>query len=86
MTIQIASEETYCRHMGYSFGLVAMVLLYAPSQNSTYHGLCYTSRETLAGTKNSSMGHEGSIRRPIAPLANAFTTELHLTPEREIDR
>ena len=34
-----------------------------------YHGLCYTSRGTLAGTRNSSMGppHEGSIRRPTAP-------------------
>ena len=25
--------------------------------------------------------HEGSIRRPIAPWANALTTELHLAPE-----
>ena len=24
--------------------------------------------------------HEGSIRRPIAPWANALTTELHLAP------
>ena len=24
--------------------------------------------------------HKGSIRRPIAPWANALTTELHLTP------
>ena len=34
------------------------------------------------GTKNSSMGspHEGSIRWPIAPWANALTTELHLSP------
>ena len=32
------------------------------------------------GTRNSSMGplHEGSIWRPIAPWANALTTELHL--------
>ena len=32
--------------------------LYAPShrQDSTYHGLCYTSRGALAGTRNSSMG------------------------------
>ena len=31
---------------------------------------------------NSSMGppHEGSIRRPIAPRANALTAELHLAP------
>ena len=64
-------EETCCRHIGYSFRLTARVLLYAPShrQDSTYHGIFYTSRGALAGTKNSSMGppHEGSIRRPIAP-------------------
>ena len=70
-TILIARKETRCRHMGYSFRLTARVLLYAPShrQDSTYHGLCYTSRGTLVGTRNSSMGppHEGSIRRPIAP-------------------
>ena len=31
---------------------------YAPSyrQDSTYHGLCYTSHGALAGTRNSSMG------------------------------
>ena len=32
------------------------VLLYAPSQDSTYHALCYTSRGALAGMRNSSMG------------------------------
>ena len=57
--------------MGYSFRLAARVLLYVSShrQDSTRHGLCYTSRGTLAGTRNSSMGppHEGSIQRPIAP-------------------
>ena len=70
-TILIVREETRCRHMGYSFRLTAMVLLYVSShrQDSTYHGLCYTSRGALAGTRNSSMGppHEGSIPRPIAP-------------------
>ena len=69
--IMIVRKETRCRHIGYSFRLTARVLLYAPShrQDSTYHGLCYTSRGALAGTRNSSMGppHEGSIRRPIAP-------------------
>ena len=51
-------EETLCRHMGYSFRLAARVRLYASShrQDSTYHGLCYTSRGALAGTRNSSMG------------------------------
>ena len=77
-------EETRCCHMGYSFRLTARVLLYASShrqEDSTYHGLCYTSRGALAGTRNSSMGppHEGSIRRPIVPRVNALTTKLHLT-------
>ena len=51
-------EETCCHHMGYSFRLTARVLLYAPShrQDSTYHGLCYTSRGALAGTRNSPNG------------------------------
>ena len=70
--------------MGYSFRLTARVLLYAPShrQDITYHGLCYSSRVALAGTRSSSVGspHEGSIRRPIVPRANALTTELHLAP------
>ena len=36
--VQIASEETRCRHMGYSFRLAARVLLYASShrQDNTY--------------------------------------------------
>ena len=58
-TILIVREETRCRHIGYSFQLAARVLLYAPShrQDSTYHGLCYTSHGALAGTRNSSMGN-----------------------------
>ena len=75
-TILILIKETRCRHIGYSYRLTARVLLYAPShrQDNTYHGLCYTSHGALAGTRNSSMGppHEGSIRRPIAPWANAL--------------
>ena len=57
MTILIVTEETRCRHIGYSFQLAARVLLYAPSnrQDNTYHSLCYTSRGALAGTRNSSM-------------------------------
>ena len=74
-TILIVRKETRCRHIGY-YRLTARVLLYAPShiQDDTYHGLCYTSRGALAGTRNSSMGppHEGSIRRPTAPWANAL--------------
>ena len=57
-TILIMRKETRCRHIGYSYRLAARVLLYAPShrQDNTYHGLCYTSRGALAGTRNSSMG------------------------------
>ena len=70
-TILIVRKETRCRHIGYFFRLTARVILYAPShrQENTYHGLCYTSRGALAGTRNRSMGppHEGSIRRPTAP-------------------
>ena len=52
-TILIVRKETRCRHIGYSFRLAARVLLYAPShrQDSTYHGLCYTSRGALASWK-----------------------------------
>ena len=74
-TILIVRKETRCRRI-YSYRLTARVILYAPShrQDNTYHGLCYTSRGALAGTRNSSMGppHEGSTRRPIAPWANAL--------------
>ena len=54
-TIPILRKKTRCRHIGYSFRLTARVLLYAPShrQDSKYHGLCYTSRGALAGTRNS---------------------------------
>ena len=68
-TILIVKKETRWRHIGYSFRLTARVLLYAPShrQDNTNHGLCYTSRGAMAGTRNSSMDppHEGSIRRPM---------------------
>ena len=62
-TILIVRKETRCRHIGYSYRLTARVLLYAPShrQDNTYHGLCYTSRGALAGTRNSSMGESERV-------------------------
>ena len=57
-------------------------------QNNTYHSLCYTSRGALAGTRNSSMGppHEGSIRRPTAPRANALPmTYVPLQTSKQIN-
>ena len=85
MTILIVRKETCCRHIGYSYRLTAgFFYMHHPRQDSTYHGLCYTSRGALAGMRNSSMGppHEESIQRPIAPWANALTTELHLAPSK----
>ena len=68
MTTQIVREETRYSHMGYSFRLAANILLYAPShrQNNTYHGLCYTSRGALAGTRNNSTA-EGLHMSKSAP-------------------
>ena len=73
-TILIVRKETRCHHIGYSFRLTARVLLYAPShqQDSTYHSLCYTSREALAGTRNSSMG---SPQRRIDPTTHHNRSE-----------
>ena len=53
-TILIVRKKTRCRHIGYSYWLTARVRLYAPShrQDSTYYGLCYTSRGALTGTRN----------------------------------
>ena len=58
-TILIVRKETRCRHIGYCYRLTARVLLYAPShrQDNTYHGLCYTSRGALAGTRVFYMHH-----------------------------
>ena len=52
------SDSDRGNHMGYSFRLAARILLYAPShtQDCTNHGLCYTSRGALVGTRNSLMG------------------------------
>ena len=49
--------------MGYSFRLAARFLLYAPSnrRDSTYHGLCCSSRGVLAVTTNSSMSRPRGI-------------------------
>ena len=71
-TIQIAKPASASWPL---FLISSKGLLYTPShrQDNIYHGLCYTSREALTGTRNSSMG-------PIAPWVNALTTELYLAP------
>ena len=76
-TILIVRKETRCRHIGYSYRLTARVILYAPShrQHNTCHGLCYTSRGALAGTRNSSKDrsddpshHERTLPLSYVPL------------------
>ena len=97
-TILIVRKETRYHHIGYSYRLTARVLLYAPShrQDNTYHGLCYTSRGALAGTRNSSMGpsHEGSIHHTMserstselrpAPLDERILKAMHYTGTRDL--
>ena len=84
-TILIVRKETCCRHIGYSYRLTARVLLYAPShrQDNTYHGLCYTSRRALAGTRNSSTFRPrqetcraGGILLPTLPPGTETTTRI----------
>ena len=82
-TILIVRKETRCRHIGYSYRLTARVLLYAPShrQDSTYHGLSYTSRGALARMRNSSMDPPlGIDPSSHHNLSGHSTTELHLAP------
>ena len=74
-TILIMRKETRCCHICYSFRLAARVLLYAPShrQDSTYHGLCYTSRGALAVTRNSSMTGKHLRHNKNSTLAPTLT-------------
>ena len=47
---------------------------------------CTMSERSYRGATSRSPPHEGSIWRPIAPWANALTTELHLAPHPMKDR
>ena len=60
---------------------LARDLLYAliHGQVSTYHGLCFSSRGALAGTRNSLMGPLLEIDPTI--MNGRSTTELHLAPD-----
>ena len=55
--------------------------MHHPTDRITHTTAFVTS--TLAGTRNSSIGSTMKIRRPIAPWANALTTELHLAREQQ---
>ena len=83
-TILIVRKETRCRHIGYSYRLTARVLLYASShrQDDTYHGLCYTSRGALAGTRNGLIGPpwriDPTIHRTMSEHSNHGATSRSL--------
>ena len=79
MTILIVREETCCRHIGYSFRLAARVLLHV--QDKIAHTTAVVTpvvEHWLEREIAQWVHHEGSIRRPIAPRANALTTEIYL--------
>ena len=79
-SILIVRKETRCRHMGYSLRLTARVILYAPShrQDRTYHGLCYTSRGALAGTRNSSTRKKCQCAITLENLSSAPFTMVEM--------
>ena len=52
----ILKKETRCRHKRLLFPINSKGSFICTILDSTYHGLCYTSRGALAGTRNSSMG------------------------------
>ena len=73
-------------YMGYYYRLAATVLyVHNPRQDSTYHVVCYTSRGTLAGTRNSSMSPPWGIypnthTHTHRTMSGRSITELHLAP------
>ena len=84
-TNEITSEETRCRHMGYSFRLAARVLLYAPShrQDSTNNDLYYASRGALARKRDSSMGPPCRINPTIHRTTSEYSN--HGSSMRELE-
>ena len=62
-------KETRCRHIGYSYRLTQRIILYVPShrQDSTYHGLCYTSHGAMGRRIDPSWG--GPIELFLVPAS-----------------
>ena len=82
-TILIVRKETRCRHIGYSYRLTARVLYMHNPTDRIAHTTAFVTPVVEHWPQREIaqwVHHEGSIRRPIAPCANALTTELHLAP------
>ena len=70
-------EETCCCHMGYSFRLVARVLLYAPihRQDNTYHSHVAPVVELWLEREIAQwVHHKGSIRRTMSECSHHRAT------------
>ena len=67
--------------MDYSFQLAASILLYASSHRHMPQRVEHWLEREIAQWVH----YEGSTRWPIAPWANALTTELHLAPYCNIE-
>ena len=65
MASDIVRKETRCRHISYSFRLTV--------KKFYMHGLCYTSRGALAGTRNTVDLRSIFVSRPIL-VVNKFPT------------
>ena len=80
-----AREETRCRHyIGYSFPLASRILLYAPPNihHTSYHDICYASRGSQAGTRNSE--EYANLRRlllNLTTLRNLYDSTVHVETE-----
>ena len=83
-TTEVIRNKTCCCHFtDYAFQLAARALLYVlyHRQESTYHGLCYTSCGALAGTRNSLIGSPSGIDLTTScTTRECSTTELHSAP------
>ena len=76
-TILIVRMETRCRHKGYSFRLTTRVFYMHHPTDRIVHTTAFVT-PVVEHWLEREIAHEGSIRRLIAPWANALTTELHL--------
>ena len=68
------------------YGVRHMVKNHSNSE-ITYHDLCYTSRGTLAGTRNSSMGQPWRIDPTTHPtMSGGSSMELHLANQIQFSK
>ena len=83
MTHHTMSECSYHRATSRSQEIVQWSTMRDRSDDPSHHERMLLPQSYISLPRNSSMvHHEGSIQWPIAPWANALTTELHLAPKK----